>query len=71
MKNDNIKDAKDRVKKHIKFLESLLSHLRTEKEPWISRCMWSTWCLDKYIEERLIYDIEEAMKEQGRDKDVG
>lgn len=61
--NPNIKEAKKSLKHHIKFFESLLTHIRRGEEPMLSRSIWATWCLHRYIQDRLIGDIEHAMKE--------
>ena len=60
--NPNIQKAKKSLKHHIKLLESLKDHITKEEEPMLSRAMWVTWCLHRYINEKLIHDIEEAMK---------
>lgn len=63
--NQAIKEAKKSLKAHIKFFESLLLHIRKGEEPHMSRAMWATWCLHRYINDTLIVDIEKAMKEFG------
>ena len=62
---DNVKDAKRSLKSHIKFLESLLFHLRGEDIVLKGRAMWASWCLHRYINNELINDIEKAMKDYG------
>lgn len=64
--NVNIKEAKKSLKHHIKFFESLLQHIRRGEEPILSRSMWATWCLHRYINDGLITDIEKAMQEHGK-----
>lgn len=59
----NITEAKESIKYHIKFFESLLDNIRRGKEPHMGHAMWATWCLHRYIEDRLIEDIEKAIKE--------
>jgi hypothetical protein len=66
--NVNITEAKKSLKHQIKFFESLLQHIRRNQEPFLSRSMWATWCLHRYIEDRLVFDIEKAMKEFGEPK---
>ena len=61
--SDNIKAAKKSLKAHIKFLKSLNDHIEKAKEPFLSRSMWATWCLHRYIEDRLVGDIEKAIKD--------
>ena len=63
--NPNITEAKNSLKHQIKFFESLLAHIRRGQEPLLSRSMWATWCLHRYIEDNLMGDIEAAMKEHG------
>ena len=65
-KNENITEAKKSLKYHIKFFESLLAHIRKGEEPQLSRAMWATYCLHRYINDGLINDIEKAMKEHGK-----
>lgn len=60
--SDNIKAAKKSLKAHIKFLKSLNDHIAKAEEPFLSRSMFATWCIDKYLNEQLKHDIEEAMK---------
>jgi hypothetical protein len=61
-------DAKKSLKAHIKFFESLLGHLRGNDTILKGRAMWATWCLHRYINDGLIGDIENAMKEHGENK---
>ena len=61
--NPNIQEAKKSLKHHIKFLESLKDHITKKEEPMLSRAMWATWCLHRYINDQLVHDIEKAMKE--------
>ena len=63
--NVNITEAKNSLKHHIKFFESLLQHIRRGDEPHLSRSMWAAWCLHRYINDQLIVDIQKAMMEFG------
>lgn len=63
--NNNIQEAKQSLKAHIKFLESLLGHIKGNNEVLKWRAMWATWCLHRYFNDGLIEDIEKAMKEHG------
>lgn len=63
--NETIQEAKKSIKSHIKFFESLLGHIKGNNPALKSRAMWATWCLHRYINDRLIHDIEKAMKEHG------
>lgn len=59
---DNIKAAKKSLKEHIKFLKILYDHLGKAEEPYLSRSLFAAWGIDKYINEQLKNDFEEAMK---------
>ena len=61
--NPNIKEAKKSIKHHIKFLESLKDHITRGQEPMLSRSMWASWCLHRYINDKLVEDIQKAMEE--------
>ncbi len=61
--NQNVYEAKQSVKAHIKFFEALLSHLNGNDEVLKARAMWASWCLHRYINDRFIPDIEKAMRE--------
>jgi hypothetical protein len=63
--NVTIAEAKKSLKYHIKFLESLKEHIIRGQEPMLSRSMFATWCLHRYINDQLVHDIEKAMKENG------
>ena len=66
---DNIKAAKKSLKAHIKFLKSLNDHIAKAEEPFLSRSMFAAWCIDKYLNEQLKNDIEEAMKNGNKTTD--
>jgi hypothetical protein len=63
--NNNVTEAKQSLKSHIKFLEALLDHVKGEDEIMKGRAMWTTWCLHRYINDGLIKDLEKAMRDQG------
>ena len=65
IEQQNIKDAKKVLKSHIKFFEILLNHIKKGEEPLLSRAMWAAWCLNQYINDKFIHDIERALKENG------
>jgi hypothetical protein len=67
--NANIIEAKQSLKSHIKFFESLLKHINGSDPSMKARAMWASWCLHRYINDGLITDIEKAMKENGDKKD--
>jgi hypothetical protein len=60
-KAQSLKSAKNSIKEQIKFLQSLLKHLRNKKEPHLSRAVISAWCLDQYMHEDFIKDIENTV----------
>ena len=66
----NVYDAKKCLKAHIKFFESLLSHISGTDEVLKGRAMWASWCLNNYMNEQLAKDIEGAMKQYGDDVNV-
>lgn len=58
---DNVVQAKKSLKSHIKFLESLLSHINGSDIEMKGRAMWATWCIHRYLNDGLIKDIEASM----------
>lgn len=69
MKEDqNVYEAKQSVKAHIKFFEALLKHLNGSDPVLKGRAMWASWCLHRYINDGLISDIEKAIRENKCDK---
>lgn len=66
---DNVKEAVKSLKSHIKFFESLLGHIRFGEPQFKARAMWASWCLHRYINDRLVDDIKEAMEKHGDKKD--
>ncbi len=63
--DENVVEAKNSLKSHIKFFESLLKHINSDDVVMKGRAMWAAWCLHRYMQESLINDIENAMKEHG------
>ena len=59
----NIKEAKNSIKYHIKFCQSLLKHVSGSDEQLKLRAMYATWCLHRYINDQLIDDIEKANRD--------
>lgn len=68
--NDNVQEAKKSIKSHIKFLESLLQHLRGADTPYKARAMWAVWCIHRYINDRLMNDIQMAMEQNAKGKEA-
>jgi hypothetical protein len=64
-KEGNIQEAKLSIKSHIKFFESLLGHIKGNNEVLKARSMWASWCLHRYINDQLVFDIEKAMTQFG------
>ena len=63
--NKNVYEAKQSVKAHIKFFEALLKHLNGNDKVLKGRAMWASWCLHRYINDGLVPDMENAMRELG------
>jgi hypothetical protein len=59
---DSVKAAKKSVRNHIKFFQNLLEYIREGKDPALTHAMWTAYCLHRYIEDKLIDDVIEAMK---------
>lgn len=59
--DENVYEAKQSIKSHIKFLETLLKGLNGSDETQRGRAMWAAWCLHRYIQDGLITDIQKAM----------
>ena len=59
----NVYDAKKAIKAHIKFFESLLKHLNGTDRAFKNRAMWTSWCLNNYMNNELMNDIQKRMKE--------
>jgi hypothetical protein len=64
--NINITQARESLKHHIELYKSLLDNIDKGKEPLLSRSVWASWCLYRYIQDRLLDDIEKAGREHGR-----
>jgi len=58
----NVYEAKQSIKAHIKFLEVLLSHLKGSDQILKRRAMWASWCIHRYLNDRLVADIESAIR---------
>jgi hypothetical protein len=61
----NVFEAKQSLKAHIKFFDALLKHLNGSDQVLKGRAMWATWCLHRYINDGLVIDIETAMRQHG------
>lgn len=61
----NILEAKKSIKSHIKFLESLLKHLKGSDLELQAKSLWVSWCLHRYFNDGLMNDIETALREFG------
>lgn len=59
-------EAKRSLKADIKFLESLLNHIKRGEEPMLSRAGWTSWVLHNYISHNLMEDVLEAMGKNGK-----
>jgi len=59
---DNVLEAKRSVKAHISFFESLLKHLNGTDKVLRGRAVWAAWCLHRYINDKLIGEIQDAIE---------
>lgn len=66
--NDNVQEAKESLKAHIKLFEAMLKHLNGNDEQLKARSMWTSWCFHRYINDHLINDIQQAMREHADDE---
>ncbi len=62
---ETIKAAKKCLKSHIKFLESLLQHIKGTDEVYKARALWTAWCINRYMNEHLMNELKQEMKNQG------
>jgi len=62
-KENLIDDAKKATKYNIKFLQSILKHLNSISGDYTSRAVLVSYCLDRYIKERLMEDIEKLVED--------
>lgn len=60
---NTVLEAKKSVKAHIQFFESLLKHLNGTDKALRSRAVWAAWCLHRYINDRLINEIQMVMEQ--------
>lgn len=61
MSKESEKIAGKTMRSHIKFIESLITHIRGNDEVMKARAMWASWCIHRYMNEGLIKDIEDEM----------
>ena len=66
MSNDSdiIRDAKKSIKHHIKFLESLKQNISFGSDEMKHKAIWATYCLHRYMNDKLMDDIQAAIKQQ-------
>mgnify|MGYP007031184653 CR=1 FL=1 len=57
----NVYEAKESLKKHIHFFEQLLKYLNGTDESLRAKSIWTTYCLNQYVEFKLIDDVELAI----------
>jgi hypothetical protein len=60
---NTILEAKRSIKAHISFFEELLKHLNGPNKALRSRAVWATWCLHRYINDKLIGEIQTAIEQ--------
>lgn len=63
--NPNMYDARKALKKHIKFLETILGHLNFGDNQYKKAAMVTAWCLNNYMNNQLNDDIQKAVIEHG------
>lgn len=59
---NTVLEAKKSIKAHIEFFESLLKHLNGTDKALRGRAVWAAWCLHRYINDRLIGEIQMAIE---------
>ncbi len=59
---DTVLEAKKSCKAHIQFFETLLQHLKGTDKVLRNRAVWASWCLHRYINDRLIGEIQKVIK---------
>lgn len=64
-KNPNIHEAIKSLDNNIKLLESMKKNIMNDKEPMLSHAMYASWCLHRYIHDKLSQDMEKAVKKYG------
>lgn len=65
----SIVEAKNVLKYQIKFLESLKKHVSGPDLMLKHNAMWTTWVLNKYMQQHMIDDVKRAMDEHKTNKD--
>lgn len=59
---DNISEAKRSIKSHLHFLETLLTHLKGTDKVLRGRAVWAAWCIHRYLNDKLIGDVQDAIE---------
>jgi hypothetical protein len=60
--HSNVLEAKRSLKDHIKFMEILIKHLNGPDKLLRGRATWAAWCIHRYLNDKLIGDIQDAIK---------
>ena len=60
---NTVLEAKKSLKAHISFFETLLKHLNGTDKVLRGRAVWATWCLHRYINDKMIGDIQDAIEQ--------
>lgn len=55
-------EAKQSLKDHIRFIQSLIKHLTGKDETSKAKAVWTAYCLHNYLENGLISDVEKAIE---------
>lgn len=66
---DNVLEAKRSLKHNINFLETMLKHLNGTDKIFRARAVWASWCIHRYINDRLMIDVQEALLKNMPQKD--
>ncbi len=59
-------DAKRVLKTHIQFFESLLQHLKGTNKVLRNRAVVATWCLHRYVDTKLIPEIQSVFDQSAK-----
>ncbi len=63
-----IKEAKDILNHHIKFLKDLKKHINGDVPRLANLAIWTTSMLDSYIQKKLMDDVTESIKRYNETK---
>jgi hypothetical protein len=58
----NLLEAKMSLKANIKFMETLLEHLKGGNKLLRGRAVVATWCIHRYLNDKLIGEIQDTIE---------